>query len=121
MSLLEIALTKLGLTPLMLSINNSAAAQAHLSRKCDATHMIFGPKYEAAAREAARILADEGYELRLVEDKRFPLWGKGGIDEDDIPPFKDRYTPDEQNLKSCVVLHSSGSVGLMSGDTERLI
>lgn len=57
-SLLEIALAKLGLTSLLLSVNNSAEAVAHLCKETGASHLIHGPKYAHVAAEAARILAE---------------------------------------------------------------
>lgn len=138
-SLLEIALAKLGLTSLLLSVNNSAAAVAHLCRETGATHLIHGPKYAHVAAEAARILADEAdtvsdstpgpsrshstgspngnggsdgaAPLQLVEDRRFPLWGPGGVRAAKICPFPARLSPEQESRRTCVILHSSGSTG----------
>ena len=131
-SLLEIALAKLGLTSLLLSVNNSAEAVAHLCAETSATHLIHGPKYASVAAEAARILdaspssnsqaATDGpngctsenrpsSRLQLVEDKRFPLWGPGGVRSAKICAFPPRLSPEQESRRTCVILHSSGSTG----------
>ena len=110
-SLLEIALAKLGLSPLLLSLNNSVAAVAHLCKQTKSTHLIYGPKYAATAQEAQVILEKEGLQLTLVPERRFPLWGKGGVTESKIPPFKARLAPQQEMGRTCVILHSSGSTG----------
>jgi acyl-CoA synthetase (AMP-forming)/AMP-acid ligase II len=110
-SLLEIALAKLGLCALLLSINNSVAAVAHLCKQTQATHLIYGTKYEAAAREAQALLKEEGIEVGLVAEKRFPLWGKGGIRDSKVPSVSARLTPEQEAKRTCVILHSSGSTG----------
>ena len=110
-SLLEMALAKLGLCALLLSINNSVAAVAHLCKQTKATHLIYGTKYEAAAREAQALLKDEGIDVGLVAEKRFPLWGKGGIRDSKTPSVPARLTPEQEAKRTCVILHSSGSTG----------
>ena len=86
-TLLEIALAKLGLTPLLLSINNSVHAVVHLCRQTQSSHLIYGTKYEAVARETKENLAREGVELEILAERRFPLWGKGGIAEAKVEPY----------------------------------
>lgn len=138
-SLLEIALAKLGLTSLLLSVNNSAEAVAHLCAETGATHLIHGPKYAHVAAQAARILQDATHtaassgasevpngtcngsfstpfstpaaRLQLVEDKRFPLWGPGGVRSAKICAFPPRLSPEQESRRTCVILHSSGSTG----------
>lgn len=111
LSLLEIALAKLGLTALLLSVNNSPAAVAHLCKITEARHLIYGHKFTATVAEAQSLLAAEGIPLQLVEDKRFPLWGPGGVRDTVVPKFPARLTPDEEKQRACVILHSSGSTG----------
>ncbi|ESK87402.1 l-aminoadipate-semialdehyde dehydrogenase [Moniliophthora roreri MCA 2997] len=110
-TLLELALAKLGLTALLLSVNNSVAAVAHLSKLTNATHVIYSPKFSEDAREARELLMKEGYELGLVEDKRFPLWGEGGIQTTNVKPFAAPLTPEQEADRPAVILHSSGSTG----------
>jgi hypothetical protein len=112
-TLLEIALTKLGLTGLLLSVNNSVPAIAHLCKLTAATHLIYGDKFVQAAADARKLLSAEGHQLGLVPDKRFPLWGPGGVDEDvnNIRRYPVLLTPDEEMMRPAVILHSSGSVG----------
>lgn len=64
-SLLEIALAKLGLTGLLLSVNNSVAAVAHLCKQTSSNHLIFGTKFADAAAEVRQALSKEGYELEV--------------------------------------------------------
>ena len=109
-SLLEIALAKLGLSPLLLSVNNSTPAVAHLCKLTHATHLIYGSKYPDVASEAQRLLKEQGYELEIVPEMRFPLWGPDGVQEAKILPFKPALTPSEEAERVAVILHSSGSV-----------
>ncbi|KAK7060800.1 hypothetical protein VNI00_000533 [Paramarasmius palmivorus] len=110
-TLLELALAKLGLTALLLSVNNSVAAVAHLSKLTNSTHLIYSPKFTEEAKEAREALKAEGYELGIVEDKRFPLWGEGGIQTATVKPFTAPLTPEQEANRPAVILHSSGSTG----------
>lgn len=71
-SLLEIALAKLGLTALLLSVNNSVAAVAHLCKITSANHLIYGSKFADAAAEVKQILSKDGHELEVREAPREP-------------------------------------------------
>jgi len=111
-TLLEIALAKLGLTALLLSINNSTPAVVHLCRLTKSSHLIYGPRYESVAKEVQETLTKEGYEIRIIAEKRFPLWGEGGISSSPpIPPYPARLKPDQESKRTAVILHSSGSTG----------
>ncbi|KIY43648.1 acetyl-CoA synthetase-like protein [Fistulina hepatica ATCC 64428] len=110
-SLLEIALARLGLTALLLSVNNSVQAVAHLTKITDATHFIYGNKFEQDAIEAQRILREQGREVPIIPDKHFPLWGDEGIATASIKPFAPFLTPDQETDRPAVLLHSSGSTG----------
>ncbi|OCH88468.1 L-aminoadipate-semialdehyde dehydrogenase [Obba rivulosa] len=111
LSLLEVALAKLGLSPLLISGNNSVPAVAHLCKITHASHLIFGAKYASEVKEVEKILAEEGYQLVLVEEKRFPLWGIGGVDATHIEAYCPRLTPEQEHYRTAVILHSSGSTG----------
>lgn len=69
-SLLEIALAKLGLTALLLSVNNSVAAVAHLCKQTSSNHLVYGPKFADAAAKVKQNLAEEGYELEVRKVSR---------------------------------------------------
>ncbi|KAG7093526.1 putative NRPS-like protein biosynthetic cluster, variant 2 [Marasmius oreades] len=110
-TLLEFALCKLGLTPLLLSVNNSVPAVAHLCKLTKSAHLIFSPKFTEEAKEVQSSLATEGYELEIIEDKRFPLWGPEGIASATVKAFQAPLTPEQEANRPAVVLHSSGSTG----------
>jgi acyl-CoA synthetase (AMP-forming)/AMP-acid ligase II len=110
-TLLEIALAKLGLTSLLLSVNNSVAAVAHLCKQTRSSHLVYGTKYETTARQAQAALAAEGVSIEIVAEKRFPLWGTGGVRESKIVSYPARFAPEEEAKRTCVILHSSGSTG----------
>lgn len=123
LSLLEIALVKLGLTPLLLSVNNSVAAVAHLCKITSASHLIYGTKFASEGLSVQKMLAEEGYHLHLVEEQRFPLWGAEGVDATYIQPYSARLTPQQERNRTAVILHSSGSVsqhGSSSDAAEQL-
>ncbi|SJK99598.1 related to LYS2  len=110
-SFLEMALAKLGLTALLLSVNNSVPAVAHLTKLTDATHLIYGAKFVQEAHDAQKLLHNQGYMVELVEDKRFPLWGPEGVESTKIKPFPAVLTPEQESKRPAVILHSSGSTG----------
>lgn len=110
-TLLEIALAKLGLTALLLSVNNSVAAVAHLCKQTNSSHLLYGPKFEKTAQEVKTQLGEEGIALEILPEKRFPLWGKGGVRDSEIKQYPARLTPIEESKRTCVILHSSGSTG----------
>lgn len=109
-SLLEIALSKLGLAPLLLSANNSVPAVAHLCKITKASHLIYGSKYLFEAQKARQLLAERGYQLEIVAEVRLPLWGTDGVEAAKIPPFPAILSPKEEAGRIAVILHSSGSV-----------
>ncbi|KAJ4414053.1 putative NRPS-like protein biosynthetic cluster [Gnomoniopsis sp. IMI 355080] len=110
-SLLEIALAKLGLTGLLLSVNNSVAAVAHLCKQTSSNHLVFGTKFADAAADVKQALAKEGYELEIIPERRFPLWGPEGVRASKIAPYPARLSPEQEDSRTCVILHSSGSTG----------
>ncbi|KAF9266782.1 L-aminoadipate-semialdehyde dehydrogenase [Marasmius fiardii PR-910] len=110
-TLLELALCKLGLTPLLLSVNNSVPAVTHLCKLTKSTHLIYSPKFTEEAKEAKSSLEAEGYQLGIVKDRRFPLWGPEGIATTTVKPFQAPLTPEQEANRPAVVLHSSGSTG----------
>ena len=109
-TLLQIALSKLGIVPFLLSINNSSSAVSHLVKVTNATHLIYSRKFLDTATIAQDELFSQGISVELVEDRRFPLWGPGGIDDIKIAKVPARFTPDVEAPRTGVILHSSGSV-----------
>ncbi|WVR04609.1 hypothetical protein IAU60_001620 [Kwoniella sp. DSM 27419] len=110
-TLLEIALAKLGLASLLLSVNNSTAAVAHLCKTTKSAYLIYGSKFEQTAKVAQAALAKEGVDLGIIPETRYPLWGEGGVQSTKIPVYPARLTPEQESRRTCVVLHSSGSTG----------
>ncbi|KAJ7695061.1 L-aminoadipate-semialdehyde dehydrogenase [Mycena rosella] len=110
-SFLELALAKLGLTALLLSVNNSVPAIAHLCKLTKSTHLIYSEKFTKEAHEAQAILKSQDYDLGLVPDQRFPLWGKGGVESAQVKPLAPALTPEQETSRPAVILHSSGSTG----------
>ncbi|KAK7031412.1 L-aminoadipate-semialdehyde dehydrogenase [Favolaschia claudopus] len=110
-TLLEIALAKLGLAALLLSVNNSVPAIAHLCKITNSSHLIYSERFTNEAHEAQAILRSQDYELTLVLDKRFPLWGEDGVETAKINEFPAALTPEEESARPAVILHSSGSTG----------
>ena len=109
-TILELALGKLGLTPLLLSVNNSVPAVAHLCKITNSSHLVYGSKFVSEAHEAQKVLQEQGIDIEIVPDKRFPLWGPGGVDDAKIDPFPPVLSPQDERDRMCVILHSSGSV-----------
>ncbi|KAL1746963.1 hypothetical protein HDZ31DRAFT_32891 [Schizophyllum fasciatum] len=110
-SFLEMALAKLGMTALLLSVNNSVQAVAHLTKLTKATHLVFGPRFADEALEAQKLLREQGASVEIVPDKRFPLWGDEGAAAASVKPYQARLTPDQERDRPGVLLHSSGSTG----------
>ncbi|KAJ7281917.1 L-aminoadipate-semialdehyde dehydrogenase [Mycena rebaudengoi] len=110
-SFLEMALAKLGLAALLLSVNNSVPAIAHLCKLTNATHLIYSEKFAKEAKEAQEICKSQSYDLQLVPDQRFPLWGEGGVESTQIKAFSAALTPEQEANRPAVILHSSGSTG----------
>lgn len=112
-TLLELALTKMGLTALLLSVNNSVAAVAHLCKITNATHLIYSPKFTEEAKEAQDLLKNQEIDIGIIEDMRYPLWGSQGAANVLIKPFPPALTPDQEVSRLAIYLHSSGSVCLL--------
>jgi acyl-CoA synthetase (AMP-forming)/AMP-acid ligase II len=73
--------------------------------------LLYGTKFEKVAQEVKALLGGEGVEIEVLAEKRFPLWGKGGVRESKIPAYPARLTPQQETKRTCVILHSSGSTG----------
>lgn len=99
-----------GLAALLLSVNNSVSAVAHLCKLTNSTHLIYSEKFTKEAHEAQAILKSQDYHLGLVPDKRFPLWGESGVESAKVEPLAPILTPEQETDRPAVILHSSGSV-----------
>ncbi|KAJ6485861.1 L-aminoadipate-semialdehyde dehydrogenase [Mycena sanguinolenta] len=110
-SFLELTLAKLGLAALLLSVNNSVPAVAHLCKLTNSTHLIYSEKFTKEAHEAQEILESQDYNLTLVPDTRFPLWGEDGVECAKVEPFSAVLAPEQETDRPAVILHSSGSTG----------
>ena len=103
-------MAKLGLASLLLSVNNSVPAIAHLCKITQSTHLIYGSKFVSEAHEAQKILDEQGIEIQIIPDMRYPIWGLGGVDDVKVEPFPAVLKPQDEKKRTCVILHSSGSV-----------
>ncbi|KAJ7593365.1 L-aminoadipate-semialdehyde dehydrogenase [Mycena floridula] len=99
-TLLELALCKLGLTPLLLSTNNSAAAVQHLMQETGSNHIIYGEKFKP-------ILAQLSSTFEFIPHTSFSPWST----PPDFKAFPAVLTPDQERDRPGVILHSSGSTG----------
>jgi acyl-CoA synthetase (AMP-forming)/AMP-acid ligase II len=115
-TIFEIALAKAGFVGLLLSVNNSAAAVAHLCQATGARTIIYGARFEKVAREANRILTDKSTsdDLNLIADHCFPAWGNDDVDDVPVGTFQAVYTPEQEKHRPAVILHSSGSVSTVN-------
>lgn len=111
-TLLELALAKMGLTALLLSVNNSVPAVAHLSKITNATHLIYSPKFTEEAKEAQLLLKNQGIDIGIIQDMRFPLWGPQGA-ANATKHFPPVLTPEQEVSRPAIYLHSSGSVRIL--------
>jgi hypothetical protein len=100
----------LGYCALLLSVNNSSAAVAHLCKLTNASTIIWGGRYKERVLEAREILLreGEGIELRMLEEMRFPLFDTSATTP--VKEFKARLEPAMERDRPAVILHSSGSV-----------
>lgn len=101
------AMAKLGLCALLLSVNNSVAAVAHLCKQTKSSHLIYGTKYETTAKEAQALLNSEGFTIELLPETRYPLWGPGGVRDSKIPPYPARLTPEQEAKRACVLVRQN--------------
>lgn len=48
---------------------------------------------------------------QILPERRFPLCGPEGVTASKIAPYPARLSPEQENSRTCVILHSSGSTG----------
>ncbi|KAJ4473884.1 L-aminoadipate-semialdehyde dehydrogenase [Lentinula aciculospora] len=110
--LLELALIKMGLSALLLSVNNSVAAVIHLTKITNSTHLIYSSKFVEEAKEAQMLLREQGVEIGIIQEMRIPLWVPQGVVNTPYQPFLPVLSPDQEISRTAIYLHSSGSTGL---------
>lgn len=49
--------------------------------------------------------------MEILPERRFPLWGPGGVRSDRIAAYPARLEPHQEVDRIAVILHSSGSTG----------
>ena len=108
----EFAMHRLGQASLLISPNNPASAVAGLLKATNTHILIASERLFDTASEAAKILSKEGFELQLLPEKVFPLFGADGIANAKVPSYPLRFKYEEEYMRTCITLHSSGSVGL---------
>lgn len=110
LTLTEFAMHRLGQAALLISPNNPASAVAGLLKATDTHIIIAGAKLFDTASEAVEILAAEGYQIKLLPEQVFPLFGPEGIASTKVQSYPLRLRYDQESLRTCITLHSSGSV-----------
>lgn len=106
----EFAMHRLGQAALLISPNNPASAVAGLLKATNTHTLIAGEKLYETAEEAVQILSKEGYKLNLLREQVFPLFGPEGTLATKIQPYPIRLSYKEETYRTCITLHSSGSV-----------
>ena len=114
-------MAKLGLCALLLSVNNSVAAVAHLCKQTKSSHLIYGTKYEQTAKEAQELLKAEGVTIEVLPETRYPLWGPGGVRDAKIPAYPARLTPEQEAKRACVLVSPLGILGFQVGNDANCI
>ena len=106
----EFAMHRLGQAALLISPNNPASAVAGLLKATDTHVIIAGEKLFETAAEAVQILESDGYDIKLLPEKVFPLFGPEGVASVKVAPYPLRFDYQQETLRTCITLHSSGSV-----------
>lgn len=111
---------RLGKAALLISPNNPSSAVAGLLRATDTHVIIAGDKLFDTASAAVKTLQSEGYDIMLLPEQVFPLFGPEGIASVKVSPYPLRLKYEQESLRTCITLHSSGSVskGQSSADCQ---
>lgn len=106
----EFAMQRLGQAALLISPNNPATAVAGLLKATDTHVLLAGEKLYDIALETVTLLRGEAYSIELYHEKVFPLFGSEGTMAVKIPSYPLRLEYQQETLRTCITLHSSGSV-----------
>lgn len=110
----EFAMHRLGQAALLISPNNPASAVAGLLKATNTHVIIAGEKLYDTASEAVELLTSEGYDIKLLPEQVFPLFGPDGIASVKVQPYPLRLRYEQETLRTCITLHSSGSASSFS-------
>jgi acyl-coenzyme A synthetase/AMP-(fatty) acid ligase len=110
LTMTEFALHRLGKAALLISPNNPGSAVAGLLKATDTHVIIAGEKLYDTAVEAVEILKADGYQIELLQEQVFPLFGPNGIAATKVAPYPLRLRYSHETMRTCITLHSSGSV-----------
>lgn len=105
---------RLGQAALLISPNNPASAVAGLLKATDTHVLIAGEKLFDTAVEAVKLLETDGYSVKLLPEQTFPLFGPDGIASVKVQPYPLRLRYEQEKLRTCITLHSSGSVRIQT-------
>lgn len=105
--LTELALQRLGYTPLLLSTNNSVPAIAHLIKTTKAEVVLHCDKFASVMVEAI-IAVKEDEDRDLTVAHQFIFNPEVKFESRHFPPT---FTPEQEENRPAVILHSSGSTG----------
>ncbi|KAL8281447.1 hypothetical protein RQP46_006131 [Phenoliferia psychrophenolica] len=106
----EMALCKMGLATLFISINNSSAAIAHLLKETRSTHLILHPAYAKVAAEALATL-DSGFSCETVPMAKAEVYSEEARKSNPSATWSPALTPEEEASTVAFIVHSSGSTG----------
>lgn len=103
----ELALSRLGLAVLMVSINNPPPAIAHLLKATNSTHLLVGPAYEQVGAETLALGQNEGVKLVQLADPSVHS-AKAQLS---VRPYTPPLSAAEESKQIAFIVHSSGSTG----------
>ncbi|ORY88492.1 acetyl-CoA synthetase-like protein [Leucosporidium creatinivorum] len=103
----ELALSRIGVAVLFVSINNTPAAVAHLIKATQSSHLIIGPAYEQIGAETLALGQNEGVKLvQLAEPSVHDSKAQALV-----KPYPPALSPAEESKLIAFIVHSSGSTG----------
>lgn len=109
---------RLGQAALLISPNNPASAVAGLLKATNTHVLIAGEKLFDTATEAVEILEAEGYSVKLLPEQIYPLFGPDGIAAVKVQPYPLRLRFEQEARRTCITLHSSGSVSSRNSENS---
>ncbi|KAK4705002.1 hypothetical protein P7C70_g1213, partial [Phenoliferia sp. Uapishka_3] len=107
----ELALARMGLGTLFVSINNSPAAIAHLLSETRSTHLILHPQYTKVAEEGIALLPP-GLSCTIVPTADHAVYGPEARKRNPHATWTPALSWEEESRTTAYFVHSSGSKAL---------